>query len=199
MKRANPNEAITPHFDISILVPCERGWESDGTVYDPGRRPVAVARVDAEDLKDEWLLKKFDPQGTLITDFALADALERGDEERARKFISGSVGQPEDVLARRITDALKETRFVIWRDESAGNKLRPGILCENARQAAYALLVEHLGRPGNWSRCQKCQKFFQKRRAWQPYCSSRCRINAAMKRYRERKAELQRRKRRAKR
>ena len=102
------------------------------------------------------------------------------------------------MLARHITDAIAKTQFVIWLDERVG-KLRPGLVCGDEREAIYAVLLERLGRPGVWSLCRRCGKLFQKRRAWQPYCSSPCRNCEAMKRYRKRKAKLQRTKRRAKR
>ncbi len=220
----NHNHAITPHFDISILLEC-RGpllpaSDRDGTVFErtgtiplPTWRPVVVARATANQLKDVRLLKRFDPRGRLLVDFELADALEQGDRQRAKNIASGYTGigdievtpalriatvKPEDILAQHISESLEGTRFVIWRDERVG-KLRPGLLCENAVQAAYALLVERLGRPGNWSRCKRCGDFFQKRLAAQPYCSTRCRVNDAMKRYRRRRAKRQQRKRRTKR
>lgn len=215
----NHNDAITPHFDISILLEC-RGpllpaSDRDGTVFErtgtiplPTWRPVVVAQATADQLKDVRLLKRFDPKGRLLLDFELADALEQGDRRRADSIVSGYARfgeievtpqlriptiRPEDLLAQHISESLEGTRFVIWRDERVG-KLRPGLLCENAVQAAYALLVERLGRPGNWSRCKRCRKFFQKRLAAQPYCSPRCRTNDAMKRYRRRKAKRRQRK-----
>lgn len=222
-RTSRDNAPITSHFGVSILLPCDRDnrltCDPDGSVHQmsgavplPAWQPVFVARATQNEFNVP-LLKRFDPDGKLLDDFALADALEQGDRQRAKSIVSGErwaedirvtcelripMAAPEDVFALHVTDALKETRFVIWRDERTG-KLRPGILCQNARQAAYALLVARLGQPGNWSVCKRCGKFFRKRRSAQPYCSSRCRVNEAMKRYRARKAKVRRKKRRSKR
>jgi hypothetical protein len=136
----------------------------------------------------------------LAADLALADALEEGNRKRAQSLISGEplsekiVGQggdkrlkaekPESVLARHITDAVANTRFVVWLDERVG-KLRPGLVCGTQHAVVYTSMLALLGRPGMPSLCRRCGTLFQKSRAWHPYCSSRCRINEAMKRYRE--------------
>lgn len=213
MRSDNHNEAITTHLGVSILVPCRKSVPAsarDGVAYErtktlaiPVSRPVMVAVADADELKDVDLLKRIDPLEDLLADFELAEAIESKDRPRAKAITLEKLGRaaserPEQVFAQRMSAGLEGTRFVIWRDDSSG-RLRPGILCETATQAAYALLVEHLGRPGGWSVCRRCGKVFRKRRARQPYCSGQCRVNDGMRRYRQRKAKLRKKGRRAKR
>lgn len=224
MKRDNHNKAITlvsPTATIPVLIPFT--GKGDGVVYETSSAnppltssyPVAVISMDALKKVIESP-KYFSPsfRRQLVLDLQLADLLEQGNRKRAQALVSGEplseqiVGaggkirlkpeKLEGVLARHIVDSISKTQFVVWLDERVG-KLRPGLVCGNEREAVYALLLERLGRPGNWSLCKRCGALFQKRRASQPYCSARCRINDAMKRYRERRARLQRGKRRPKR
>jgi endogenous inhibitor of DNA gyrase (YacG/DUF329 family) len=86
-------------------------------------------------------------------------------------------------LAGHINNGLSEVRFVVWQDDKT-KKLRPGIYCFLTRQLAYAALITQLGRPGSISFCKRCGIQFERKRQRHPYCTARCRVADAMKRYR---------------
>lgn len=148
------------------------------------------------ELPDLW-------RGVVLDDMQIADALQQGDSKRAQQLIEKhlndplsddaalAASDPSAFLSSHITNGLAEVRLVVWKGKGTG-KLRPGVYCEKARQVVYALLVARLGRPGSYSACKRCGKVFEKRRAWQPYCSYKCRVAEAMKRYRANKKKRER-------
>jgi hypothetical protein len=139
----------------------------------------------------------------LYDDLQIADALEQGDSNRASQLIEKHLGDPKwnkaavaasdpaAFLASHITAGLRGVRVVLWKEDGSG-KLRPGLYCPQPRQLTYGLLVAHLGKPGSYTACKRCGGLFQKRRAWQPYCSYKCRVAEAMKRYRAKKKKRER-------
>ena len=98
---------------------------------------------------------------------------------------------PRDVLGYQLSEGLQvgqeHVRFVLWRNDNAGC-LSSGLLCPDARTAAFALLVGTVGQPSGLGICDRCGNPFRALRGEQRYCSSRCQTAAAMARYRSRLA-----------
>lgn len=91
---------------------------------------------------------------------------------------------PTLVLAETFTAGLSKARFVVWWSH-VGQKLVPGLYCPDIVTALYALAMWSSGTAGGWAICQKCNKDYPRSRAKQLYCSHRCQVAAAMKRYRK--------------
>jgi|SRR5579884_281035 len=101
-----------------------------------------------------------------------------------------AASNPADWLVRMLSDGLRKpqeaVQFVLWWSDKA-NCLSGGLLCPDARTAAYALLVGNAGQASGLGVCSRCGNPFRALRGQQRYCSSRCQTAAAMARYRERK------------
>jgi len=105
--------------------------------------------------------------------------------------ISGVYKTAPYALSEAFTAGLSKTRFVVWWSH-VGNKLVPGLYCPDIVTALFALAMWGSGTAGGWAICQRCNKDYPRSRAKQRYCSHRCQVAAAMKRYRknlERKAK----------
>jgi hypothetical protein len=87
-------------------------------------------------------------------------------------------------LSEAFTAGLRKTRFVVWWSD-VGKRLVPGLYCPDIVTALYALAMWSSGTAGGWAICQKCNKDYPRSRAKQLYCSHRCQVAAAMKRYRK--------------
>ncbi len=92
----------------------------------------------------------------------------------------------QQFLCASMNRGLEQARFVIWWMELQG-KLAPGLYCQDAASALFALASLRLGSPGGLGVCIRCSSPFLTRRGKQAYCSYRCQTQAAMARYRERK------------
>ncbi|MGB7330923.1 MAG: hypothetical protein WBD25_06030, partial [Terriglobales bacterium] len=87
-------------------------------------------------------------------------------------------------LSELFTAGLSKTRFVVWWSD-VGKKLVPGLYCPDLVTALYALAMWGSGTAGGWAICQRCNKDYPRSRAKQFYCSHKCQVAAAMKRYRK--------------
>jgi len=87
-------------------------------------------------------------------------------------------------LSEAFTEGLSKTRFVVWWSE-VGKKLVPGLYCPDIVTALYALAMWSSGTAGGLAICQRCNEDYPRRRAKQRYCSHKCQVAAAMKRYRK--------------
>jgi hypothetical protein len=87
-------------------------------------------------------------------------------------------------LSKAFTVGLNKTRFVVWWHQAA-KKFIPGLYCPDILTALYALAMWSSGTAGGWAICQRCGENYPRRRAKQFYCSSKCRVAAAMKRLRD--------------
>ncbi len=97
--------------------------------------------------------------------------------------ISGVTKTAPFALSESFTAGLSKTRFVVWWSE-VGKKLVPGLYCPDIVTALYALAMWSSGTAGGWAICQRCNKDYPRSRAKQLYCSHRCQVAQAMKRYR---------------
>jgi hypothetical protein len=110
--------------------------------------------------------------------------------ERGGKTLEWSAGIRAEcktaafALSEAFTAGLRKTRFVVWWSD-VGKKLVPGLYCPDIVTALYALAMWSSGTAGGWAICQKCNKDYPRSRAKQLYCSHRCQVAAAMKRYRK--------------
>lgn len=106
------------------------------------------------------------------------------DESDFKRLASAN---PADWLVRMLSDGLRKpqgaVQFVLWWNDKA-SCLSRGLLCPDARTAAFALLLGTVGQPSGLGVCSRCGNPFQARRGQQRYCSSRCQTAAAMARYR---------------
>jgi hypothetical protein len=98
--------------------------------------------------------------------------------------IRADVKTPTFALSEAFTAGLRKTRFVVWWSV-VGKKLVPGLYCPDIVTALYALAMWSSGTAGGWAICQKCTKDYPRSRAKQLYCSHRCQVAAAMRRYRK--------------
>ena len=87
-------------------------------------------------------------------------------------------------LSEAFSAGLSKTRFVVWWSD-VGKKLVPGLYCPDIVTALYALAMWSNGTAGGWAICQRCNKDYPRSRVKQVYCSHRCQVAAAMKRYRK--------------
>lgn len=87
-------------------------------------------------------------------------------------------------LSEAFTTGLTKARFVVWWS-GVGKKLAPGLYCPDIVTALYALAIWSSGTAGGWAICQRCNKDYPRSRAKQRYCSHKCQVAAAMKRYRK--------------
>ena len=97
--------------------------------------------------------------------------------------ISGVSKTVPFALSEAFTAGLSKTRFVVWWSD-IGKKLVPGLYCPDIVTALYALAMWSSGTAGGWAICQRCNKDYPRSRAKQLYCTHRCQVAAAMKRYR---------------
>ena len=97
--------------------------------------------------------------------------------------IRGEAKTAAYALAERFTEGLSKTRFVVWWSH-VGKRLVPGLYCPDIVTALYALAMWSSGTAGGWAICQRCNKDYPRSRAKQRYCSHKCQVAAAMKRYR---------------
>lgn len=107
--------------------------------------------------------------------------------------VTGTVKTFTFALSEGFTAGLSKTRFVVWWSNTA-KKLLPGLYCPDIVTALYALAMWQNGTVGGWGVCQRCGCDYPRSRAKQRYCSHKCQVAAAMKRYRanlEQKAELE--------
>jgi hypothetical protein len=91
-----------------------------------------------------------------------------------------AVVSPWDRVAATLNTGLFGIMPVIWKKES---QLRPALLCLTAQRALFA---HALFRVGGVGACRRCGNPFFASRDKQSYCSYRCRVAEAMKRYRKR-------------
>jgi hypothetical protein len=106
--------------------------------------------------------------------------------------ISGVYQTAAFALSEAFTAGLSKTRFVVWWSDVA-ERFVPGLYCPDIVTALYALAMWSSGTAGGWAICQRCNKDYPRSRAAQLYCSHKCQVAAAMKRYRknlERAAKL---------
>lgn len=96
---------------------------------------------------------------------------------------SGSYRTAAFALSEAFTAGLSKTRFVVWWHGTA-KRFVPGLYCPDILTALYALAMWSSGTAGGWAICQKCGNDFPRSRAKQLYCSHKCQVAAAMKRYR---------------
>jgi hypothetical protein len=98
--------------------------------------------------------------------------------------VSGECKTVPFVLSELFTAGLSKTRFVVWWSD-VGKKLVPGLYCPDIVTALYALAMWSSGTAGGWAICRRCNKDYPRSRAKQLYCSHKCQVAAAMKRYRK--------------
>lgn len=141
-------------------------------------------------------------QGVLRAVLSARHRMVEGRRKEARKIIEDHLQDraefkqvarrnPADWLVRMLSDGLRRpnsgVEFVIWWNDKA-RLLAAGLLCPDARTAAYALLLRGVGQPGGFGVCERCGNPFSAIRAGQRYCSHSCQTAAAMVRYRSKKA-----------
>jgi hypothetical protein len=97
--------------------------------------------------------------------------------------INGISVSPILALMEAITARLSLTRFVIWWSDVDG-ELVPGLYCPDRLTAYYAFAIRSIGAVGGWAICQRCGKNYLRRRTQQLYCTHKCQVAAAMKRFR---------------
>lgn len=98
--------------------------------------------------------------------------------------VNGTYKTAVFALSEAFTAGLSKTRFVVWWSEVA-KKLVPGLYCPDIVTALYALAMWSSGTAGGWAICQRCNRDYPRSRAKQLYCSHKCQVAAAMKRYRK--------------
>ena len=84
---------------------------------------------------------------------------------------------PRAWIATYFHGGLSGAQLVLWSDERAGGKLRPGIVCWQPRAIPYALLACNIAYAKGLRICRrpKCGKPFRATREKQVYCTERCR------------------------
>jgi hypothetical protein len=107
-----------------------------------------------------------------------------GKTAKLRVEVSGECKTVPFALSELFTAGLSKTRFVVWWSD-VGKKLVPGLYCPDIVTALYALAMWSSGTAGGWAICQRCNKDYPRSRAKQLYCSHKCQVAAAMKRYRK--------------
>ena len=142
-------------------------------------------------------------QGVLRAVLTATHTMAEGKRKEARKIIEDHLQDraefkqlarrnPADWLVRMLSDGLRTpnrvVEFVIWWNDEAGLPAA-GLLCPDARTAAYALLLRRVGQAGGLGICARCGNPFPATRAGQRYCSHSCQTAAAMARYRARAKE----------
>jgi hypothetical protein len=110
--------------------------------------------------------------------------LEDGQTAKWRVEGSGECKTVPFAISELFTAGLSKTRFVVWWSD-VGKKLVPGLYCPDILTALYALAMWSSGTAGGWAICQRCNKDYPRSRAKQLYCSHKCQVAAAMKRYRK--------------
>lgn len=84
---------------------------------------------------------------------------------------------PRAWLATYFNSGLSGAQLVLWSDERAEGKLKPGIMCWQSRAIPFALLACNIAYAKGLRVCRraKCSKVFPASREKQVYCSDRCR------------------------
>jgi hypothetical protein len=140
-----------------------------------------------------------EPWRLVLVDIACAaHEIAHGTRERAQSIIREhlqdqgdferlAAANPKDWIVRTLSDGLRKpqgaVQFVLWWNDKA-DCLSAGLLCPDARTAAFALLLGATGQASGLGVCSRCGNPFPALRGGQRYCSSRCQTAAAMARYR---------------
>jgi hypothetical protein len=169
--------------------------------------PQTLYKLTSSDPKEhERFAKEYgqvpEPWRLVLVDIArAAHEIAHGTRERAQNIIREhlqnegdferlAASDPKDWIVRTLSDGLRKpqgaVQFVLWSNDKA-DCLSVGLLCPDARTAAYALLLGATGQVSGLGVCSRCGNPFRALRGEQHYCSSRCQTAAAMARYRERK------------
>ena len=117
----------------------------------------------------------------------LTGAIRKSDSNAVAKLVESQTDEhhyaeeakkkPRAWLATYFNGGLNGAQLVMWLDERAEGKLRPGIMCWQPRVIPYALLTCNTALAQGLRIClrAKCSKPFRATREKKVYCSERCR------------------------
>jgi hypothetical protein len=142
-----------------------------------------VVDIDQDEEFARWYKEHFSRQQLIYSGSMLPGFIGRTD----------STCMPSELaLTAKFTAGLSRVRFVVWQDNLT-KKFAPGLFCPDIMSAVYAAVLYGFGTPGGVGVCRKCALPFSRSRGpTQRYCSHKCQVAAAMKRYRDNLAEKSR-------
>lgn len=206
MRSNNHNEAIThmamPEREIPVLIDSEPG-KHEGFVPSIvwSDKPMTAVRRVPPQLVEKALA---DPQQRELNELlALLERVNAGDhspiiESSNHQVTHQRIGKKATdhieftvtgkslrfAITEAFTKGLSKVKFVIWWSTVA-NKFVPGLYCPDLATAIYASYLSKIGTRGGIGICQRCRASFPRSRKNQRYCSHKCQVAAAMRRYRQ--------------
>ncbi len=86
-------------------------------------------------------------------------------------------------LGRLVAKGLRDVRLVLWcKDDGRDTEILPGLHCQDATSALYALVLMRLSGGKGLGACLNCGKFLPRQRRTRKFCSDTCRYKYFMRR-----------------